>query len=456
MTKAIQHYLDGEPKGLTLEVILRTRYDVQHRILSLPPITDLPVLEFPFTYEACRLGGLIYSIAVLLPIPNSCLVLKELVQQVQTAIEMSRLETALDKPERYCDVDKILERYQGEHDQKADEFLSTVVLVLETVWALMQVHARRRSLPTCLRYLYEKVTFHLSTWHIGVLAVAKWLQWNREHGKISQAWNGPFSRIIYIGDPDMIFKITTANWPKSSLQYDVFQPLSGDALFVQTIHEIWRVQRKRVAPAFQPQVIDQQYSYVTKHLLSYIRLLDVAAETHTIRDISTLNILLTLLHWRSSVRHRSPSLISRPKMIFEILAKQREEGGSYTFSSKELCDNYIAFLVAGSRPNRSHHVFRNYEMLRHPRVLKQLRAEIDANIPYDVKVPSLEQIKLPNLVMVLSSQQTPHLLCGTQLHRDARLWDDPDSFDPERSRSGKPHIRGAYFPFSHGPQNCIG
>ncbi|CZS95158.1 uncharacterized protein RCO7_14356 [Rhynchosporium graminicola] len=39
--------------------------------------------------------------------------------------------------------------------------------------------------------------------------------------------------------------------------------------------------------------------------------------------------------------------------------------------------------------------------LRHPRVLKQLRAEIDANIPYDVKVPSLEQIKLPNLVMVL-------------------------------------------------------
>ncbi|CZS99106.1 uncharacterized protein RAG0_07577 [Rhynchosporium agropyri] len=253
MTKAIQHYLDGEPKGLTLEVILRTRYDVQHRILSLPPITDLPVLEFPFTYEACRLGGLIYSIAVLLPIPNSYLVLKELVQQLQTAIEMSRLESpggihadihlwlggiaALDKPERY--------------------------------------------------------------WYVRELVAL---------------WNGPFSRIIYIGDPDMIFKITTANWPKSSLQYDGFQPLSGDALFVQTIHEIWRVQRKRVAPAFQPQVIDQQYSYVTKHLLNYIRLLDVAAETHTIRDISTLNILLTLLHWRSSVRHRSPSLISRPKM----------------------------------------------------------------------------------------------------------------------------------------------
>ncbi|CZT47057.1 uncharacterized protein RSE6_07581 [Rhynchosporium secalis] len=154
MTKAIQHYLDGEPKGLTHEVILRTRYDVQHRILSLPPITDLPVLEFPFTYEACRLGGLIYSIAVLLPIPNSYLVLKELVQQLQTAIEMSRLESpggihadihlwlggiaALDKPERYwyvrelvalvrstdfwewSDVDKILERYQGEHVNKGE------------------------------------------------------------------------------------------------------------------------------------------------------------------------------------------------------------------------------------------------------------------------------------------------------------------------------------------------
>lgn len=64
----------------------------------------------------------------------------------------------------------------------------------------------------------------------------------------------------------MIAKITTANWPKSSAQYDGFRPLNGDALFAQTNHEKWKIQRKRLAPAFQPQTIDSQYPYLKKHL----------------------------------------------------------------------------------------------------------------------------------------------------------------------------------------------
>lgn len=79
-------------------------------------------------------------------------------------------------------------------------------------------------------------------------------------------WNGLFGRVIYIGNPQIIDEIATANWQKSAEQYDGFRPLSGDALFIQMNHDRWKSQKKRLAPAFSPQVIDSQYFCLTKHL----------------------------------------------------------------------------------------------------------------------------------------------------------------------------------------------
>lgn len=79
-------------------------------------------------------------------------------------------------------------------------------------------------------------------------------------------WNGLFSRVIYIGDPRIIAEIATSNWPKSAAQYDGFKPLDGDALFVQTNQDRWRMQSKRLAPAFQPSVIQSQYPCLAKHI----------------------------------------------------------------------------------------------------------------------------------------------------------------------------------------------
>lgn len=79
-------------------------------------------------------------------------------------------------------------------------------------------------------------------------------------------WNGLFSRVIYIGDPRIIAEISTSNWPKSAAQYDGFKPLDGDALFVQTNQDRWKMQSKRLAPAFQPNVIKSQYPCLAKHI----------------------------------------------------------------------------------------------------------------------------------------------------------------------------------------------
>ncbi|KAE8440312.1 hypothetical protein EG329_009100 [Mollisiaceae sp. DMI_Dod_QoI] len=123
------------------------------------------------------------------------------------------------------------------------------------------------------------------------------------------------------------------------------------------------------------------------------------------------------------------------------------------------------------------------EIVRDPKVLTRLRAEVDANIPFDVEIPSLSQIKLPYLIMILKETMRLRFsgfgtfreclvdteisgvtfpanitfaLWNPAVHRDPRLWDNPDTFDPERWLLGKSHIRGSYFPFSYGPRNCIG
>ena len=44
------------------------------------------------------------------------------------------------------------------------------------------------------------------------------------------------------------------------------------------------------------------------------------------------------------------------------------------------------------------------------------------------------------------------------LHRQERLWDNPDGFDPARwgTENGKQCMRDAYLPFSAGPRVCPG
>ncbi|KAI0553204.1 cytochrome P450 46A1 [Xylaria curta] len=368
----------------------------------------------------------------------------------------------------------------------------------------------------------------------------KWIQWNREYGHVYQTWNGLFSRMIYIGDPRIIAEIATSNWPKSAAQYDGFKPLDGDAVFIISNHEKWRMQSKRLQPAFQPN--------------NYMRQLDRAAQTNSVIDLSSLNILLSLdfigdIAFGTSfnainqgpdcriaqllemilpelmkcglfpLRQKIPifkktrimnsaitelrnmakdavkdarrndltedgsSKIKPGKKIFEILALQREEDGNYTFNSEELCDNYVAFLVAGGDPTAHTMSFLVWNVLRNPTIYSQLRAEIDASIPYDAEVATLEHVKLPYLNMVLKETlrfgspgfgtfrickkdttvagvtlpaNTTLALWNPAVHRDPRLWEDPDKFDPERWRSGQAKLRGSYFPFSYGPRSCTG
>ncbi|TLD37843.1 cytochrome P450 46A1 [Venturia nashicola] len=193
-------------------------------------------------------------------------------------------------------------------------------------------------------------------------------------------------------------------------------------------------------------------------------------------------------HAVESSRSKDDSLLPQSKSekrIFEILARKKDSRGSYVFSSEELVDNYVTFLVAGGDPTAHTITFAIYEIIRHPEVLKELRVELDRATSLDEKISSTTQVKSPYLNAIIKETMRMHgpgfgtfryceedteidgiklpanttlALWNPQVHRDPNTWGpDADVFRPERwTNNAEPPQPGAYFPFSYGPRNCLG
>lgn len=71
-TLAIEDHLRGNPGALVIGIISRVRGATHQQVLLLPSLresTNAPSGK-PSIYSACRTTALIYSIAVLFPVPN--------------------------------------------------------------------------------------------------------------------------------------------------------------------------------------------------------------------------------------------------------------------------------------------------------------------------------------------------------------------------------------------------
>ena len=195
---------------------------------------------------------------------------------------------------------------------------------------------------------------------------------------------------------------------------------------------------------------------------------------------------------RVSARLENPD-VDRVDLLARLM--EGKDASGEKLGREELTAEALTQLIAGSDTTSNTSCAILYWVVRHPKVLKKLQKELDANIP--VGVPSYDQVKdlpyvqnvisetmrihstsslgLPRLVPMASPENPNPKPCeilghtfppGTALsvpaytiHHSKALWgDDADSFVPERWDEERltTKQKEAFIPFSYGPRACVG
>ncbi|WP_454723690.1 MULTISPECIES: bifunctional cytochrome P450/NADPH--P450 reductase [Cupriavidus] len=172
--------------------------------------------------------------------------------------------------------------------------------------------------------------------------------------------------------------------------------------------------------------------------------------------------------------------------LLNLMLDARDPESGERLDDVNIRNQVITFLIAGHETTSGMLTFALYELMRHPGVLAQAYAEVDAVLPGDAPPVYADLARLPVIDRVLKEtlrlwptapgfSVAPFedtLLGGrylirkdrrlsvvlTGLHRDPKVWADPDRFDidrflPENEARIHPH---AYKPFGNGERACIG
>jgi len=185
-------------------------------------------------------------------------------------------------------------------------------------------------------------------------------------------------------------------------------------------------------------------------------------------------------------RARRPLAEGEPArdMLDLLLAARADDGSS--LSPQQVRDQIVTFIVAGHETVASALTWAWDLLARNPSAAERLRAEADAldsaasyedlpRLPYTAAVMD-ETLRLyPPAWVVTRRALEDDVLAGVPVaadslvivspwlvHRHASVWDDPESFRPERflddagARRRDLATSSAYLPFGAGPRLCIG
>ncbi|KAI8138513.1 cytochrome P450 [Fennellomyces sp. T-0311] len=174
------------------------------------------------------------------------------------------------------------------------------------------------------------------------------------------------------------------------------------------------------------------------------------------------------------------------KDLLTMMMENDEDGKGLT--DEELKSNLCVFFFAGHDTTASALCFAIYYMAMHPEVQERAREEavrVLGNDPEDIAptVEQMQQMTYINMVIkevlrisgpadaLISRVATKDTELGgvfvpkgtlvsvsiTELHRNPKVWENPDTFDPERFATGKGADEAmAWIPFSSGSRQCIG
>lgn len=164
-----------------------------------------------------------------------------------------------------------------------------------------------------------------------------------------------------------------------------------------------------------------------------------------------------------------------------VTLRDAETGEGLT--DEELGDEIVTFIIGGTETSASTLAWTFHELARHPEVEKRVVEEIDSVVgDGPVGIPEIGKLEYLNRVVDEVSRLHSFLLLmrrarrdvvigdvelpvGTEvafspyaMHRDARVYEDPARFDPDRwlpaNKAGR--SRAEFIPFGAGPRKCIG
>lgn len=172
--------------------------------------------------------------------------------------------------------------------------------------------------------------------------------------------------------------------------------------------------------------------------------------------------------------------------LLNLMLEARDPDTDARLDDANIRNQVITFLIAGHETTSGLLTFALYELMRNPGVLAQAYAEVDAVLPGDAPPVYADLARLPVLDRVLKETLRlwptapafavapfeDTLLGGryrihkdrrvsvvlTALHRDPKVWADPERFDIDRflPEAEAKLPRHAYMPFGHGERACIG
>ncbi|TRD15304.1 cytochrome P450 [Palleronia caenipelagi] len=163
-----------------------------------------------------------------------------------------------------------------------------------------------------------------------------------------------------------------------------------------------------------------------------------------------------------------------------LLARDPETGER--FEAGEMVDQVAIFFLAGHETSAAALGWTLYLLATHPDVQEKVAKEArdfmaDPDFRKLSRMPHTrdvfrESLRLypPVPMLVRETTQAEDMRGRTSgigdqivispwhLHRQTRLWDNPDAFDPDRwqTENGRARMRDAYLPFSTGPRVCTG
>lgn len=190
-----------------------------------------------------------------------------------------------------------------------------------------------------------------------------------------------------------------------------------------------------------------------------------------------------LIHRLIEARRRTGA--SGDDLLSMLVSVTDEQGDGTGMDDVQIRDEVITLLLAGHETTANALAWTWHLLSRHPESEARLHMEVDALAARSLRADDLSSLPFTRAVFAESLRlYPPAYLVGRRaltaydvpgtgyqlpartvvflsqflLHRDARFWDEPLAFRPERwlTTGAAARHRYAYFPFGAGPRLCIG